>query len=93
MKLIHHEDGAHGWVEFSVNDLSKYGLSLKDFSSYSYIDKEKDLIYLEEDCDAGIIIDALKSKNITFTIQSVFTKHQGQPSYNPIRRLPQLGDE
>jgi hypothetical protein len=46
---FHYDDG-HGWLKVPLSTLAQFGLQCADFSSYSY--RNKDCIYLEEDCDA-----------------------------------------
>lgn len=45
-----HEDAGHGWLEVPISELKEKGIENK-VSKCSYIDKEKGLVYLEEDCD------------------------------------------
>ena len=45
-----HDDAAHGWLEVSFEDLIDVNIQNK-ISNFSYIDSNKNLIYLEEDVD------------------------------------------
>jgi hypothetical protein len=53
-------DPGHGWARVPKTLLTKLGISAK-ISTYSY--QRGDYAYLEEDCDLGVLINALKSKN------------------------------
>jgi hypothetical protein len=53
-------DPGHGWLAVSLQDCADIGLSLRDFTHYSYRHIEN--LYLEEDCDAGLFINAFTSK-------------------------------
>lgn len=50
-------DPGHGWLEVPQVDILTAGIQSK-ISGYSYINKG--MVYLEEDCDAGLFIDAVK---------------------------------
>ena len=63
-------DPGHGWLEVSIDEV--YALGIEDqISSYSYVRGER--VYLEEDCDAGLFIEALKAKATEKEIQFVQT--------------------
>lgn len=58
------EDPGHGWLEVDKVDLVELEIANK-ISHFSYMDKGQggithSKVYLEEDCDAGIFIDAAK---------------------------------
>ena len=65
-KLTLHSDNGHGWLFISYPLMKKYGLSKDSFSSFSYFNNKG--VYAEEDCDARIIIKAIKEagKRIVF---------------------------
>lgn len=51
MTTMHfYRDPSHGWLQVAREALTREGMKLSDFSSYSYVGKA--CIYLEEDCDA-----------------------------------------
>ncbi len=54
-----YSDPGHGWLEVQKKELEELNIFNK-VSEYSYINN--DLVYLEEDCDANIFINAFKSK-------------------------------
>ena len=61
--LKFHSDTAHGWLEVS-KFLAKLLLREKyvEISSCSYM--RGNLLYLEEDCDAPLVLEALKKDGI-----------------------------
>jgi|TARA_E500000305_G_C3866590_1_gene163131 hypothetical protein len=59
MSYKFHADAAHGWLEVPLDDVYTIGLSLENFSPYSY--READTLYLEEDRDASIFMNAYKA--------------------------------
>lgn len=61
MKLTYLNDPAHGWVSVPHKLLFDLGIVDK-ISRYSYMTETR--AYLEEDCDAVILIEALKLKGI-----------------------------
>jgi hypothetical protein len=56
-----HEDPAHGWLEVPLSLVKSLGLN-SQISPYSYVDTNKQLAYLEEDCDATKFIFAYKKE-------------------------------
>jgi hypothetical protein len=54
-------DPGHGWLRVPHKVIRDMGLTAKSFSRYSYVDN--DYMYLEEDCDAGVFLQAYQ--NIT----------------------------
>ena len=54
------EDAGHGWLQVLPNEIRILGLQDK-ISEYSYYDREKDLVYLEEDCDAPLFLKAYRA--------------------------------
>ena len=67
MKLFYYQDPGHGWIKVSNNLINKLAINDK-ISSYSYM--RKDYAYLEEDCDAGLLFDALEKRGIKFEVIS-----------------------
>lgn len=57
MKFNVYTDRAHGWLKVSRKQLQSLGIADK-ISSHSY--QVNDSVYLEEDCDAAVFIDAMK---------------------------------
>lgn len=55
-----HCDPGHGWLAVKLKDLNVLGINENEISNYSYVRGQT--AYLEEDCDAGIFINAFKNK-------------------------------
>lgn len=58
-------DPGHGWLRVPYQDLVKSGVESK-ITMYSY--RSREFAYLEEDCDAGTFLQALKEKGIAYKI-------------------------
>lgn len=54
-------DPGHAWVKVKLAELEKLGIS-KYITAFSYV--RGNHAYLEEDCDAGVLIDALEARGI-----------------------------
>lgn len=67
IKLKFYSDPGHGWVAVKRSLLYELNLQNK-ISGYSY--QKGNTVYLEEDRDASLLIQALKDNQIEFTIQS-----------------------
>jgi hypothetical protein len=59
-KLHFHEDASHGWLAVKVKEIVDLGIE-KEISGYSYMNGQT--VYLEEDLDAGIYLNAMKEKH------------------------------
>lgn len=70
-------DWGHGWLRVPV--VSCEGLT---FSEFSYVDRAAGVLYLEEDCDAGVWLRAHGVRG-NFPM-----KDHGQSS--PVRELPRI---
>jgi len=70
MKLRFISDPGHGWVEIPKGLLTTLGISPARISTYSY--QNDTHIYLEEDCDAGVVIEALKARGDEVEFESVY---------------------
>jgi hypothetical protein len=57
----HFSDPAHGWLRVDVQSVESLGLSYKSFSPFSY--RYAHWLFLEEDCDAGLFINAYLKKH------------------------------
>lgn len=65
MRLNFISDPGHGWLVVDRKHVVELGIA-PEISPYSY--QKGDIAYLEEDCDAGLYLQALKAKGITYTI-------------------------
>lgn len=55
-----YSDPGHGWLAVSFKNFFAVGAKLEDVSNYSYARGK--MLYLEEDCDAGVFIKAFREK-------------------------------
>lgn len=64
-----YSDPGHGWLKVPISLLVEFGIE-NEISSCSYM--KGDFAYLEEDCDASLFIEAMKSRGIEpeYRIQS-----------------------
>ena len=65
--MTFHTDPGHGWLE--VNRGLMDALEVTP-SGYSYQDAVN--VYLEEDCDAALLIDALKRRGISYKVKEMY---------------------
>lgn len=77
MKFRYYTDPGHGWVAVSRSFLKTLGVAHR-VSSYSY--QRGGTVYLEEDCDAGLVVDALRALGVTYTLDERHTDRR-----HPIR--------
>ena len=76
LQLNFHSDTGHGWLKVTTHQLAELGI-YNQVSRYSYInvaysnDDESYDVYLEEDCDAPLFLNALKEQGIEFTINYI----------------------
>jgi hypothetical protein len=54
-----YSDPGHGWLKVNREDIEELGIEEK-ISACSYQTPGKRVVYLEEDCDAGIFLRAYK---------------------------------
>lgn len=53
-----YSDPGHAWLAVTVADVKSVGLSVADFSQYSY--RTSNTLFLEEDCDASKFVEAYR---------------------------------
>lgn len=61
MRIIYLQDPGHGWIIVPASLVRELGCKP---SQYSYLDPQADLAFLEEDCDAGPFITALRASGV-----------------------------
>ena len=82
----YHTDDSHGWLEVPYRDLLNAGLHLSQVSGYSYAqvtDQYVPTLYLEEDCDMPLFLNALQAKGESFELVEQY--HDGDAMF--IRKL------
>lgn len=78
-KYKFYSDSGHGWLAVKRKELVDLGI-IDKISAYSY---QRGLtVYLEEDCDAGLFINASKWTKTDFSDKIIEKYHDG---YSPIR--------
>lgn len=77
LKLKFHSDAGHGWLAVKRELLNLLGIADK-VTSYSY--QRGQSVYLEEDCDASLLIKALDARCVAHTIVNIKPKNR-----SPIR--------
>lgn len=71
LTLSFHTDPGHGWLAIDRATARKIlGKSYSRISSYSYQDRYG-MLYLEEDCDAGLLLNACKDQGITVFVKEL----------------------
>lgn len=68
-KLTFYTDPAHGWLEVNRADLDALDIAHK-VSRYSY--EKGSRVYLEEDCDAPLYMQAANAKGWLFTMKDCY---------------------
>jgi hypothetical protein len=74
---VFHSDAGHGWIAVKRRELVELGI-IDKISSCSY--QKGKTVYLEEDCDAGLFIQAMNDKGTPFQYRESYVE------YSPIRR-------
>jgi hypothetical protein len=68
--IPYHQDPGHGWIEVPARLLADLGIADK-ITRYSYQSRDGRTAYLEEDCDAPRLLDAMKAAGRPFEIREV----------------------
>lgn len=87
-RLVWVSDPGHAWLSVSIADVEKVGLSPKSFSNYSYVSRDTNRLYLEEDCDAVVFIKAYVEK---FGRAPVIREGRPSDKSSYVRSLPSIG--
>jgi len=88
MRYNFHTDPGHGWLEVTLAEVVALGIS-EQISHYSY--QRGDKVYLEEDCDAALFINAKKQRGEEYSFNEAHTDNEHWirrlPSYSPAVRV------
>ena len=68
-------DPGHAWLQVKRDELKQLDIE-QSISRYSY--QQNDDVFLEEDCDAGLFIEALKKQGHTIKFIENHTNHQSR---------------
>lgn len=63
---VMHSDPGHAWLAVKLSELEMLGIK-SEISTYSYVRGKT--AYLEEDCDAGKFIEAMRAKGIEVEVK------------------------
>ena len=81
-KFVFHSDPGHGWLQVPKKLIRELGIG-KEISSYSY--QDEDFLYLEEDCDAVLFIEAYVKKeedcDAVLFIEAYVKKNGAKPEF------------
>jgi len=69
MVLNYYQDPGHGWIKVPRRLLLEYRIHDK-ISNCSYESRDGMSVFLEEDCDATLFIQALKDRGIDYKLKS-----------------------
>ena len=89
-KYTYHIDAAHGWLEVPYHDLRKAGLNISQVTPFSYAqvtDQHVPTLYLEEDLDMPLFLNALQAKGESFELVEQY--YDGDAMF--IRNLGRVG--
>lgn len=82
IKIQFISDPGHGWAEVPMQLIRDLGIA-DQISSFSY--RLGDTAYLEEDCDAALLIRTLHSRDIPYTVSdredAVMSEIRSYPRY------------
>jgi hypothetical protein len=59
IKYIFTSDSGHGWLHVTRDEIDRLEIAAK-ISPYSY--QDRDMIFLEEDCDLGVFLEAKEAR-------------------------------
>ena len=83
IKLKFYSDPGHGWVAVKRKIVYDMDLAGK-ISQYSY--QRGNTVYLEEDCDASLLVEALRERGIEIALEENITDKT-----SPIRSYERFG--
>jgi len=82
-----HSDPSHGWLAVKKTLVRELGI-VDQISAYSYMQGQS--VYLEEDCDAGIFINAFEAK---FGFKPAIKELSSRNAGSPIRSMKRFAME
>ncbi len=80
LKLNYFNDPGHGWLEADIGLIKDMKIEHK-ISNYSCVKGRN--VYLEEDCDACLLTDALKAQGIEYEVVDIHEESTAIRSYKP----------
>lgn len=82
--ILTYSDPSHAWAKVKVKELEKLNI-LKDISSFSYVSKCREYLFLEEDRDLSLYVKALEENKIPFKFKENVSNKQSR-----IRNYPRF---
>lgn len=79
--LNFYSDPGHGWAKVNINVLKKLNIVDK-ISLFSY--RKGNNVFLEEDCDYFVLIEALKANNVAYTVNEYHTNKSSKIRNYPL---------
>jgi len=73
MRITRHIDPGHSWFEVKRSVIADLKL-LDKISGYSY--QKGGMVYLEEDCDADIVLSALEANHVYIIFDNMQTNRE-----------------
>lgn len=67
-KMYH--DPRHGWLAVPSIDLIEAGVE-RVITGFSFMSPMGEVVYLEEDCDAGTFLRAIEAKGVAYAIRHI----------------------
>lgn len=86
IRLKWYTDPAHSWLRIKRTDAERLGI-VHQISAYSYQSRQGTYLYLEEDCDAPLVTEALKQSTDTLPRYCIDKHTNGR---SRVRSLPQF---
>lgn len=84
LKLKSYSDYGHGWIAVKRKLLVELDI-LEKITPYSHESHSRETVYLEEDCDASTLVNALNARGQAFEIKETFHFKNSR-----IRNLPRF---
>jgi hypothetical protein len=81
---MRHCDPSHSWFEAPRAELDRLAITA-EVSGFSYTSHDRQTVYLEEDCDAPLYLQALNDEGRKFRLCDMHTDHD-----SAIRTLPRF---
>lgn len=75
LKLKVYNDPGHGWLAVPMRTYLKSGIKA---SRFSYVNQNRTTVFLEEDCDAGLFIEAMQAQGFKVVMDSHHTNRQSK---------------
>lgn len=68
IEYTYYTDPGHGWLAVAIEELDLLGIR-DQISNYSY--RKDGIVYLEEDCDMAVFMNAMEAKGVEVKLKNV----------------------